>query len=149
VFQLTCEACGAAFEASRESAKCCSAKCRQRKRRQNGSPAAPKKAGKVVTLAPAPPVDNAPADDDESGMAATCRRELVKAKRLDTPLGQAALFAAQRLEHSMHDTASSVASLLREYRAALAAAVEGAVVEEDPIEAMRRKVFLAITGGGA
>jgi hypothetical protein len=134
----TCLGCGVDFQASKANAKTCSPRCRQRIRKQPAG-ATPAPPAKVVDL----PTKTATL----SGIVASTRGELEACERLETSLGQLAMFAAERLEQSSRDTASSVAALMRAYREAMAAAVEGAAVEEDPIEKARRRVFEVVNGG--
>lgn len=57
--------------------------------------------------------------------------------RVDTPLAQAALALATRIDHSGGETGSGLASLTREWRAVLAMATSGAERETTPVERAR------------
>jgi hypothetical protein len=65
------------------------------------------------------------------------RTALESAGRLDTPAGQAALALAGRLDLGNDDTGSSVASVAKEFRATLAEALAGAVVELDALDDLK------------
>lgn len=126
--ELACATCGKQFTAKRRTAKYCTEKCKKRTQR------APKLA--AVTPIPAPDRASEPVG---SGMAEQTERELRDADRLDTALGQAALSLARRIDSSQLDTGSSFASLHREFRAARAAALEGAKKTESKLEELRRR----------
>ena len=64
--------------------------------------------------------------------------ELAVAGRLNTAAGVSALLLAVRLDTTTADTGSSIAALVREHRAALAKAVEGAATIADPVDELRR-----------
>lgn len=133
--ELACATCGKPFTAKRRTAKYCSEKCKKR----------PQRAPKLVALAhltaadlrPDPP--EPPERGRSAGVADATERELADAGRLDTALGQAALSLAQRVDSSALDTGSSFASLIREHRATLAAALEGAKKSESKLEELRRR----------
>lgn len=105
------------MDGKRADAKFCKPTCRKRGLR-----------GALVTLLPSAPA--------ESGLVAAVRAELVKADRLDSAMGQAALGLAERLT-SAADTGSAVASLTRELRATLEVATAGARVAASPLEQAR------------
>lgn len=159
--KLKCAACPAVFEAKRKNARFCSAKCRQRGHRDAGIKAkAPSRNGKVITIVP-PRGDTTPAAAEgapDEAVAATVEvptasliavtvAALLEVGRLDTPLGTAAYFAAQRLENSHMDTASSIASLLKQYRETFAEAVKDAQVEDDAVEDARKRALALVVGG--
>lgn len=124
--EKTCAACGVTFTASRASAKCCSDRCR--KRYQRGG-------GQLVELRQV-----AQAESGELGrveLAAT--RDLEEAGRLSTPLGQAALVLARRLDGFSVDTGSSVAAVVRQLHATMSSALAGAHVADDPVDELRRR----------
>jgi hypothetical protein len=64
---------------------------------------------------------------------------LVEAKRHETPGGTAALALAMRIDHPYGETGSSLAALVREHRAALADALRGAAVKDDPIDELGKR----------
>ena len=111
-----CDSCGKPFEGQRSTARYCSGACRKRAQR-----------GAKVT-----PIGSKPA----TGLVAVATRELEEAGRLETTLGQAALALAVRIAAG-NDTGSAVASLTRELRATLDAALAGARVAASPLEQMR------------
>lgn len=121
--QLTCKACGRPFDAKTRRRKYCGDTCRQRAQRARGKPV-----GQVVPLRP-------PTED--GGVESATRAELQEVDRVGTALGQAALALARRLDVGQADTGSAMASLVREWRATLTAATEGATATEDPIDELR------------
>jgi hypothetical protein len=145
-----CAVCGSGFETKSPAGKYCGERCK--KRAQRG----PKLT--VVELPVAPPSADAspPAKTDanpnskDGPVTAATRKELDEAGRLDTALGQAALFIAQRIDFvGLADTGSGVAALLKEHRTALAEAVKDAETDDDPIEAIRRSAAIKLVSGGA
>lgn len=127
--QHSCIVCGGSFEAKRASAKFCSPRCN--KRHQRGARKKSAKKTAPVTELPKPREPRA------GGVEDATRRQLDDADRLDTPLGQAALRLAARLDHGHMDTGSALASVAKQLTATLEAAVAGANVEADPIDELR------------
>lgn len=132
--EATCEECGAAFEAKRATAKYCRRACSARATRKRAAAAAP---------AAAPPADPAsvtppPGAEGMPLLVAATLDELAKAKRLDTALGQAALVLAAKAG-SWSDTGSATASVVRELRATLQAALAGAETTADPLDELRAR----------
>lgn len=135
--QRNCEACGRSYEAKRKTSRYCSSLCRTRVSRAGG--------GKPqITAVPSPKTgENADRSDHDqtqplAGFAATVERELREAGRLDTVLGQLALDLAERT-FSRHNTGAMVASMSKEFRTVMAAAMEGAKVEKDPIDLLQEE----------
>ena len=123
--QRSCASCGERFTAKNPRAKFCSDRCRKRAQR---APAG--KAAKVAAL-PAP-------SQEESGLAAVTRRTLDAAGRLDTVLGQQAVALAVRIEQP-GESGASVASLSKELRAVMAAAMEGVGAKADPLDELKAR----------
>lgn len=148
IVSKTCARCGAPFEAKSPRATFCKDACRK---------AASRAGGRTVPNADVP--DARPGADTDADGGADIRRavvdstfrELADAKRLDSALGAAALLAAARLASSAPaETGSAFAALIREHRAALAAALvdaDGAAV--DPVDDLRGAVLKMIRGGAA
>ncbi len=133
MIDLVCVVCGRPFQALRSTARYCDATCRQRAKRAGGvSP---------VAALPEPPTDAEP------DLVAATRRELVRAKREDSVLGQQALALALRLSTGAADTGSAVASLSKELRAVMAEAMQGVPAAPDALDELmerrRRKVSTA------
>jgi len=105
----TCVVCGAEFEAVR-AARFCSDRCRKRAAR-----------GRPLDAAPAAPVAFL-----EGAVTAATRDALAAAGRTLTPMGQAALVLARRLDTPGLDTGSALASITRQLGATLAEALKGA-----------------------
>src|SRR5690242_17203593 len=112
-----CRPCGRAFEARHPSAKYCSARCRTTASRHPELRADAKPA-EVVTM----PGVQAPAPT--SALATMVRRELEKAKRLDTALGVHVLKLAERIDRAAEkETGAGYAALDKAFRAAYAEAL--------------------------
>ncbi len=129
MIDLVCVVCQRPFQALRSTARYCDATCRQRAKRAGGvSP---------VAALPEP-------TDAEPDLVAATRRELVRAKREDSVLGQQALALALRLSTGAADTGSAVASLSKELRAVMAEAMAGVPAAPDALDELmerrRRKV---------
>lgn len=132
--QATCQECEGTFEAQRKTAKYCTKACSQRATR--------KRAAAAENPPPASPPPGTPsAEHGADGMpllVAATLDELVKAGRLDTALGQAALVLAAKAG-SRADTGSATASVVRELRATLQAALDGAATLGDPLDELRSR----------
>jgi hypothetical protein len=66
------------------------------------------------------------------------QRELSDASRLETVLGRQAVELARRIA-SPSETGASVASLSKEFRAVMEAAMEGVGVAADPLDELRAR----------
>jgi hypothetical protein len=65
---------------------------------------------------------------------------LVKAGRLDTPLGQAAMLLSRRLDAAVREPGMGMAALVREHRVTLEEALKGAQSAASPLnELMARR----------
>lgn len=136
-----CEACGREFESSSKRARFCrDAECkrvraRERKRKQLG----------IVLPLPDSPSDQVPG----ASLLAATRKALEGAGQLESYAGQAALVLAEQLaSDSRVDTGSSLASLAKEFRAAMADALKDAARADDGIDELRaRRARRASVGG--
>lgn len=123
----SCDVCGQSYVAKRASSRYCSERCRKRAQR-------------VPVVPVAPVTDISDRGGDRVGqMEVTTVRELAAAGMLDSSLGAAALVLARRLDSVTADTGSSIASMVREHRATLSAAVSAGVVVADPVDELNRK----------
>ena len=104
--KVTC-VCGVKFDARNPRAKYCSDRCR--KRAQRG--------GEVVTL-PMPAREEPPAELDMGG--------------IETPMGQACLAIARRIDQPGPDTGSALAALVARLESSLATATRGAGATSAP-----------------
>ncbi|WP_293311753.1 hypothetical protein [Mycolicibacterium sp.] len=124
--RMTCVVCKRNYSATRRDSKTCSPSCRRRK--ANGA--------KAGAGAPESPVFN----DGNSLMKAT-RAELDAAGKLDSMLGQQALTLVARMEDT--DTPAGIASLSRELRAVMAAALgssaSGAKPQQDSVDQLKAR----------
>lgn len=121
-----CDSCGASFEAKRSTAKYCSGKCRVQAQRT----------GSVAPVMDLPTA----AGSSDGGVAAAARAELRSADRDETAAGQLVLALARRIDDGDGESGASLAALVKEFRASLAAAVEGAEQAADPIDELRAHV---------
>lgn len=119
----SCASCGQEFEAKRAAAKTCSERCKKRAQRS------PQAESSVV------PMERPAESTGRLEQAATA--ELESAGRLRSASGEAALALARRVDASQGETGSGVASLVREYRAAMAEALKDAETESDPLDEIR------------
>lgn len=120
--QKVCEACRKPFETTNGRKKFCDAACRGRAHR-----------GSVIEL------HVEPVDLHRDLPVSTATRDTLEAAgRLTTPAGAAALALAARIDADS-DTGSALAAMVKEHRAALDAALVGAVVETDALDELRER----------
>lgn len=67
------------------------------------------------------------------------RRTLTAAAKLDSPLGQAALVLAARMDSAADESGSALAAVAKELRTTLAEAVKGAATVADPVDQLRAR----------
>jgi len=132
--QKSCAVCGNSFEAKRARAMYCSGRCQKRAQRQPAAEPRPSIADKKADI----PQTSLPAGPF-SGIAVATAAKLEAAGRLDTPEGQAALMLAYRVDVGMAETGSAIASLVRQFHATLAAALDGAQAEMDEVDELRAR----------
>ena len=123
--QRTCDHCGRPYTAKHPSSRFCGAVCRKRAHRR----------GEVRPVASLGAID---ANGAESELVAAVRRELDTAGRLETVLGQQALILAGKIG-SAHETGSAVASLSKEFRTVMDAALDRADLEVNPLDELRAR----------
>ena len=123
-----CDRCGREYDAERPSSRYCTDKCRVEasRARRRGLPVSVMAA--VTELEP--PIQ-AP-----SGLVSSTSAQLEAAGRLGSPMGQAALVLAARIE-SGHEHGSAVAALTRELRSTLEAALDGVRPAADAVDELR------------
>ena len=112
-----CDACGTTYAAKRASSRFCSERCKKRAQR---APAT-QRSGKRRQARPNAAVVPIPQPDVTAGVAESTRRKLDEMGQLDTPLGQATLVLAHRLDSPSGDTGAGLASLAKQLAATLAA----------------------------
>lgn len=122
-----CETCGASFDAKRRTAKYCSNGCRVQAQRATDTAPAP------LTALPQP--ERAP----EGSVAGAAREELRSAGRESTAAGQSVLALARRIDAADGESGASLAALVKEFRAAMSAAVAGAETAADPLDELRMR----------
>ena len=132
----TCAQCGKSFEARSSRAKFCSSTCRARK--SEGRPSRDPASGSTQQSAPA-------------GQESAVRASLEAAGRESHPLGIASLVLARRIDASAQETPQALAALVRELRATLVDALDGAGQAADTVDEVgaRRDAKLASVGGVA
>lgn len=118
-----CASCGEPFEAQRNTAKYCSAKCRVRASRSA------KPAGEAELVDEGVPV--------EESVSEAVRGELGAAGRLASPTGRAVLALARRIDGGSRESGASLAALVKEFRASMAEALKGAEQAADPLDELR------------
>lgn len=123
--QKSCDVCGVDFD-GHPAAKYCGPTCRKRAQRRPGGVAAA-------------PTSSVPEEETDGAVTAATLKELREARRVDTALGQSALALARRIDGAARDSGASLASLAREHRATLAAALADAESAADPIDELRAR----------
>jgi hypothetical protein len=120
--------CGDPFVASRDTAKFCGSTCRKRASRG------------AVSVGPVRPVVAVPlAAGEAGGVEAATRAELDAVGRTGSSEGQKALMLARRLDADVRDTGMGLAAVMRAHSVALAEAVKGATVADDPVDELRAR----------
>jgi hypothetical protein len=128
--QRACDQCGRPYEAQRATSRFCSTSCRVRAHDVGNTPAeSPDGASAPLALVAG--------DPHVPDVAAATRKALEDAGRVDTPLGQAVLLLALRLDHSHRETGSSVATLAKQYAAQLELALADAGKSGDAMDELR------------
>lgn len=129
-----CEQCGKSFDAPGHVARFCSSSCRAR--RSEGKP--PRPAARRDSSA------EPPAHVPGTVVAAT-REALMAAGREGSPMGQAALRLAERLDDGESESGSALAALSRSLREALDVALANAAAEGDTVDEVsaRREAKIA------
>lgn len=89
-----------------------------------------------------------PPEWPEESLSKATLAALEEAGRTDTPAGRAALLLARRLDMTTADTGSSIAALVREHRATLAAALANAQTGDRVDELKERRDRKRATGAG-
>jgi hypothetical protein len=130
-----CDSCTKTYEAKTARSKYCSPTCRVRASR----------GAVVLSLQPPSQPEADPPKADAAGIAPAVARQLEAAKRLDTPLGQAALTLARRIDSS-RDTGAAMASMTRELRATLADALQGVAQEGNRVDDLRARRLKRLSG---
>lgn len=146
--ERSCNLCGTLYSPKRATSQYCSTACRTRATRLRQSGVRAPLAALTPTEAPAAAAPPAPtADGLVLSLVTSTRKQLEAAERLDTILGQQALVLATRLELTTGiDTGSSLAAVSKELRAVMAEALAGVAVAEDPIDELRRRRELKLSG---
>ena len=131
-----CDACGEMYEAKHPSSRFCGAKCR--KRASRGAVTAPE-VDELPTLVP---------EHTEGPVAESALSVLRAVERLETPLGQAALALARRVDVG-RDTGAGLAALVKQFEATLRSATADVKSEESPLERARDELAARRAARGA
>jgi hypothetical protein len=134
MISVECAQCGKTFGAQRKTAQYCTSKCRvdaKRTRDRIGAPP-PRREGAQVYAMPVRPAADV-------GFLAATEAKLSEANRLDTYQGLAAMFAARVLDSGVQDTMSSMATMLREYKASMKEALQDVKTVDDPVENLLKR----------
>ena len=131
-----CDVCGTAYTAQRSTSRFCSQRCKRRAHRGAPTKLPPETLPVVPDVVPLPQPESAGL---AGGVAESTRVKLVALDRLDSPLGQAAMVLARRLDNPGMDTGSSIASVARQYQLTMEAATEGVKVALDPLDELRAR----------
>lgn len=134
MISVECAFCGKTFSAKRATAQYCSSQHRveaKRKRDRLGTPP-PRREGAQVYAIPK-------VASSDTGFLAATEAQLTEAGRLETYQGLAAMFAARVLDSGVQDTMSSMATMLREYKASMREALEGVKTVDDPVENLLKR----------
>lgn len=125
-----CDVCGSTYEAKRPTSKYCSGRCRMRASR--GFPTEHR--AKVVAIGTdLPALEPLPA---VGPVEATTLGVLTEAERENSPLGQAALALARRVDTGQ-DTGAGLAALVRQLEMTLHSATRGAADEASALDRAR------------
>ena len=135
---VECARCGKTFGAQRKTAQYCTTKCkvaavRARQRAVSDEPPKiePRHDGARLVALP-------PRHESEEGLIAVTRQTLEAAGRMGTYQGVVAMSQARLLDSGVQDTLSSMAAMYKEYKASMAAALDGVLLAETPLEKIRR-----------
>lgn len=134
--QRPCDVCGESYEAKRATSKYCSDRCKMRKARG----AVTKTEGdKVPTLAP----EHVDGPVTESALVT-----LREAERVESPLGQAALALARRVDLG-RDTGAGLAALVKQFEATLKSATADVKSAASPLDTARDELAKRRAARGA
>lgn len=130
--QRPCDVCGEVYEAKRPQSKYCGDTCRKRAQR-----------GYVVTDTPTLVPDSV-----DGPVALAALAVLRESERMETPLGQAALALARRVDVN-RDTGAGLAALVKQFEATLKAATADVKSAESPLDRARDELAARRAARGA
>lgn len=128
--QRTCEVCGVTFEAKLRTAIYCGKTCGMRAHRRRKSEAAA--GGTVVAIG----TTSVEVDHVAGAVESATLAVLTDTERVDTPLGQAALVMARKVDGG-RDTGAGLAALVKQLEATLRSATSGVAQESSPLDSAR------------
>lgn len=128
-----CDVCGETYEAKRRTSRYCSTRCRTKASRAGGVPRGVVKMPKAPASQPDSPEPLTHSGvGGEGGVTGATREALEAAGREATPLGQACIALARRLDDPGTDTGSAMAAVAKQLEAMLASATKGATSTAAP-----------------
>lgn len=131
----TCEVCGVAFDAKRQSARYCSDRCRVRASRRRGASSTP-----VTDADPLRDTAETSISTPRGSVFAATRTELEAAGRAESAVGVAVLALALRIDGAASaETGAGLAALVKEFRATLESALADAEPAADPLDELRER----------
>lgn len=131
-----CMWCDQPFDAKRNTAKYCSDrhKMAAARARKAGKPVGNPEGRVILLPQPIPGEDGAP----EYGPVETeTRTQLERAERLNTPLGQAALAFARKLDNGQRESGMGFAAVGKEFNELFENAMSGASLDNDELDELR------------
>jgi hypothetical protein len=134
--QRPCDVCGESYEAKRATSKYCSDRCKMRKARG------------AVTAAEAESIPTLVPDHTEGPVTESALVTLRAAERVDSPLGQAALALARRVDLN-RDTGAGLAALVKQFEATLGAATANVKSEQSALDKRRDELAARRAARGA
>lgn len=121
----TCPRCGKQFLPRTPRSRLC------------GSTACRRRAAKAPLAEVPPPEHDTETAEAPAAMVEATRTELAAVGLDGSPLGTAALVLAARIDRATHDTGSSYAALVKEWRTVLSEATRHGVRAGDPVDELR------------
>jgi hypothetical protein len=128
-----CNVCKITYTAKRASSRYCSERCKKRAQRAPAN----QRSGKRRQARPNTAVVPLPQPDVTAGVAESTRRKLDEMGRLDTPLGQATMVLARRLDAPGGESGSGLASVAKQLAVTLAAVGSDVRPADDLLDDLR------------
>ena len=134
--QRPCDVCGVEYEAKRATSKYCSDRCKMRKARG------------AVTKAEGDGVPKLAPEHVDGPVTESALVTLRETDRLDTPLGQASLALARRVDLG-RDTGAGLAALVKQFEATLKSATADVKSDASPLDNARDELAKRRAARGA
>ena len=130
-----CDVCETTYTAKRASSRYCSERCKKRAQR---APAT-QRSGERRQARPNTAVVPIPQPEVTAGVAESTRRKLDEMGRLDTPLGQATMVLARRMDSPDGESGSGLASVAKQLAVTLAAVTSDVRRPDDLLDELRAR----------